>query len=391
MNIDENKTDGIWVISKGSVADLDISSIYEDTVKGPIMEYKISDLAYYLLNPKQIQLEEKVIGCKVQYRKPKEGFFKRLFKKEKKKKDDKSKKDDANIEEILSASKTGTPDFKDPALNAHLLKINEMLRPYDPVQKKLATLDKQKVKDITAICKEVGGHRYSLKLQGTINEKMNFVVGALSQKAKVVFGKAYLSNGLFEMRSFKFGSFKARSSYRLIKLNGNDQTRYCVLNAKNMLEFWITDNELINYLHIFQQSIKADPKLREAINQCAIGKATPLKLFFTKQLEHGYSESRLPMIYREVFSTYNISMEEKEAIINILNGSQGVVFFNYLVPADREKQIIYTNISVMHETRALEPIKRQLPNLYSEIEKKTCLSEVGKLYLLDSIREHQNV
>ncbi len=389
--MEENITDGIWVINNGRVVDLDLSSIYDDVVTGPVMEYKISELAYYLINPKQIQLDEKVIGCKVQYRKPKEGFFKRWRKNGKKKKGDPSKKDDAFVEEILSVSKTGTPTFKDQKLNAYLLKINEMLRPYDPVQKKLTNLDIQKVKDITAICKEIGGHRYTLKLQGSINDKINFVIGALSQKAKVVFGKAYLSNGLFEMRSYRFGSFNVHNSYRIIKFKGKDQTRYCVLNTKNKFEFWITDNELINYLHIFEQSIKADSKLREAIDNCVSGKATPLKLFFTKRLEHGYSENRLPTIYREVFNTYNISMDEKEAIINILNSSQGVVFFNYLVPADNEKQIIYTNISVMHDTRALEPIKRQLPSLYSEIEKKTSVSEVGKLYLLDSIREHQNV
>jgi len=390
MNTEETKKDGIWVISDGSTADLDISKIYDGQVSGPVIEYKISELAFYLLNPNQIQLDERVIGCKVNYRKPRAGFLKRLGKMFKKK-NGKTDNDESFTEEIITSSKTGTPTFLDEDFNAHCIKINEMLRPYDPVQKKLTTLDKQKVKDITAICKEVGGHQYTLKLQGSLDEKINFMVGALSQKAKVVFGKSYLSNGLFEMRAFQFDLFRADNSYRLIKFSGDNQVRLCVLNSKNRLEFWLDDIELINYMHVFEQSIKADPKLREVINLCVSGGATPLKLFFTKQLEHGYSEKRLPMLYREVFNSDEIKPKEKEEIINILNGYQGVVFFNYLVPAEKEKQKIYTNISVMHDTKALEPIKRQLPLLYSEIEKKTSMSAVGKLYLLDSMREHQNV
>ncbi|MDY6842770.1 MAG: hypothetical protein SVW57_01575, partial [Thermodesulfobacteriota bacterium] len=50
------------------------------------------------------------------------------------------------------------------------------------------------------------------------------------------------------------------------------------------------------------------------------------------------------------------------------------------------EQKLFTNISVMHDFRALEPIKSELPLLYSEIDKMTSVSEAGKFYLLDSIR-----
>jgi hypothetical protein len=45
----------------------------------------------------------------------------------------------------------------------------------------------------------------------------------------------------------------------------------------------------------------------------------------------------------------------------------------------------------MHDVKALEPIKDQLPQVYAEISKKTSVSDAGRLYLLDSIREFQNV
>ncbi len=381
--------DNIWVISDGKSVNLDLSKICKEQVTGPIIEYKISALARYLLNPESIQLHEKVVGCKVRYKKKGSGRLAGLFQK-KKKTDDKTDAD-SNIEEIISASKIGTPGFKDERLNAHLMKIRDMLAPYDPVRKKLAGLDRENIEDVQAMCEEVGGQRYALNLQGSLDDKINFITGALARKAKVVFTRAYLSNGLFELRPFDLTGFDPDIFYRLIKFSRNSETRYGVLDKKYKFEFWIDDNVLVNYLHIFEQSIKADEKLRDAMSVCIRGTAQPLKIFFTKKLEHGYSEKRIPVIYSEVFRKYKIGHEERDAIINALNKAQGVVFFNYLSCSDDGSQRINTNISVMHDSRALEPIKGRLPSLYSEIDKKTKISEAGKLYLLDSIREYQNV
>jgi len=388
-NTADSPSHKIWVISDSRRVDLDLSDICKEPVSGPVSEYSISELARYLLNPQKIYLKEKVIGCRVHYRKPSPGFIRRSIERLKRK--DKPEKNDPLIEEIISNCKIGTPAFKDEALNAHFMSIWELLMPYDPVRKRIAKLDRGKIEDVTAMCEEIGGHRYPLNLQGDIDAKLDFVVNSLSKKTRLAFNKAYLSNGLFEMRGFDLGTFDPEKNYRLIKYTQEGREKYIVLNSDYKFEFHVNDNMLINYLLIFEQAIKADPRLVEAISLCAKGAATPLKLFFAEKLEHGYSEKRLPGIYRKMFSKASINPEEKEEIVNILNSDQGVVFFNYLPGTEDTRQKIVTNITVMHNLKALEPIKTRLPEVYQEIDKRASQSEAGKLYLLDSIREQQNV
>ncbi|MEW6601677.1 MAG: hypothetical protein AB1499_11970 [Nitrospirota bacterium] len=391
MHLEHINKHGIWIISDGIPVNLDLSNICKESISGPITEYRISELARYLLNPNPITLEEKVVGCKVHYRRPSAGIVKRALMKIIPGRKEGADDDKSNVEEIITTSKIGAPTFKDEALNAHFIKINEMLKPYDPVQKKLAGLDREKVEDVKALCEDIGRNRYQLNLQGSVNDKINFVVNSLSKKTKVVANKAYLLNGLFELRGFNFKSFYINNSYRLIKFSQNGQLRYCVLNTNYQFEYWINDNLLINYMHLFEQCIQSDPKLSEALMLCVKGEAKPLKLFFAKQLGQDYSDKHLPTVYREVFSNHKISQDEKDTLAETLNKFQSIVSFNFVPLLGPERHKLCTNISVMHDFRALEPIKAHLPKVYSEINKKAMVSDAGKLYLLDSIRGYQNV
>ncbi len=391
MHLENINKHEIWIISDGIPVNLDLSHICKELISGPITEYRISELSRYLLNPNPITLEEKVVGCKVQYRKPSAGIIKRSLNNVLPGNRNSPDSDNSHIEEIITASKIGNPTFKDEGLNAHFIKINELLKPYDPVQKKLSALDKEKVDDIKALCEDIGRNRYQLNLQGSISDKINFVSNSLSKKTKVIANKAYLLNGLFEMRGFNFKGFYAKNSYRLIKFSQNNQLRYCVLNANYQFEYWINENILINYMHLFEQCIQSDLKLREALILCMKGEATPLKLFFAKQLGQDYSDKHLPTVYREVFTTHKISQDEKDTLAETLNKCQSIVSFNFVPLSGPEKYKLCTNISVMHDFKALEPIKSHLPQVYSEINKKALVSDAGKLYLLDSIRGYQNV
>ncbi len=388
---EEKQTNRLWVISEGNIINLDPSSICEEPVSGPVTEYKISELGRYLLDPNPITLEEKVVGCKIKYKHKSAGGLRNFFINNGSGEDKQSGNTGQVVEELLSTSRTGAPGLEDEALNAHFIKISEMLRPYNPVQKKLASLEKEKIEDITAICEEIGHTRYPLNLQGTIDEKINFVSRSLSQKAKVVFNKAYLLNGLFELRGFRFNTYNPDNFYRLIKFSQDSKPRYYVVDANFKFEFWVNDISLINYLHIIEQAVKSDPKLREALLLCINGTAKPLKLFFSKKLDQKYTEIYLPATYRQVFNAIKIGQSEKETVTKALNDYQYVVFLNYVPGPIDGKQKLFTNISVMHDLKALEPIRSQVPEVYSEISKKLCVSDAGKLYLLDSIRESQNV
>ena len=383
----------IWVISVGRPLSLDLSNICNEPVSGPVTEFRISEFTRYLLNPNPITLEEKVVGCNVEYSTSSTGPVRRLWRKMFHNGKDSPDSGDtvSESEEIISPSGIGPPSFKDEGLNAHFRSIITQLRPYDPLQKRLAELDRDKIEEVKAVCEDLAGNRYKLNLQGSINDKIGFVSNSIYKTTKVIANKAYLLNGLFEMRGYNFQSYNPEDSYRLIKFIQNDQPRYCVLNASYQFEYWIKDNLLVNYMHILEQSIQSDQKLREAMTLCIKGKAKSLKLFFAKQLGQDYSDKHIPMVYREVFNSSNINQNEKEALASTLNKNQNIISFNFVPITGPGKNKLCTNISVLHDFRALEPIKTQLPEVYSEIDKKAQVSDAGKLYLLDSMRGYQNV
>jgi hypothetical protein len=51
---------------------------------------------------------------------------------------------------------------------------------------------------------------------------------------------------------------------------------------------------------------------------------------------------------------------------------------------------MFTDISVLHDLRALEPLRKNLPHVYSAVVKRAVISEAGKFYLLDSINGYSN-
>ena len=77
---------------------------------------------------------------------------------------------------------------------------------------------------------------------------------------------------------------------------------------------------------------------------------------------------------------------EKAELVNYLNHLQIGVAFNYVPKAASGKESLYTEISVMQDVRALEPIKKERPQLYLEMAKRASVSEGGRFYLLDAIR-----
>ena len=241
----------VWIISDGRIINLDLGSITTEQVSGPVTEFRISEITRYMLNPASIKLEEKVIGCKVNYKVPPSGVIKRFFNKLTFKKEGSSKTADAFTEDILSTSKLDPPSFEDAALNLHLIRVNEQLMPFNPVRKKLSSLDRDRINEITATCEDIGRNRYQINLQGSINDKINFILNSLTKKAKITIKKAYLLNGLFDFRGYLFESFNTSNDYHLIRFSQNNKIKYCVLTHDYKFDYWVDDNALINYLHLF--------------------------------------------------------------------------------------------------------------------------------------------
>lgn len=384
-------SENIWIISRGKFVDMDLTEICNGTAPQAVMEYQISDLARYMLSLNPIKVEKRLVGCEIRYQKPlfyrmKEKILSKLAKKL-----CSPPKEDRNWREVLiSPYPKNSPPLTDKALESHFNKIEETLRPYNSIVKRLSTLDVHLIADIIGICEDLGEERTLLNIEGTLDEKIDYMISHINGDVGVVLGSAYIADGLFEMRGFDFGSYDPGRSLRLIQFVQDGKSRGCVLGPDDAVLFWIEDMKLLRYMQLLEQSIQNNSELKDSFYQCTEGYSKPFRLFFNKQLEIDYSKSSPPEIYEEVFETCQLGDQEKYAVINSLNSLQMGISFNYIPQADSREQKLYTSLSVMHNVRALEPIKDKLPQLFSEINKRAAICGAGRFYLLDSVGGYQN-
>jgi hypothetical protein len=144
-------------------------------------------------------------------------------------------------------------------------------------------------------------------------------------------------------------------------------------------------------MHLLEHSIRANPVLRQAFNLCSNGQARAIKLFFNKKLEVDYSKTHFPKVYREVFNACKVASNKRNLVKPSLNYLQIGVSLNYVPVCESGDDRVHTHISILHDLRALESLKTNLPQVYSEICKSAFMSEVGRFYLLDCIEGQSNV
>lgn len=379
--------DKIWIISDGCFTDYDLSWVCEGKISGQVREYKISEITRYMLNPNPVHIEKKLIGCEIHYHQP---LLKKINNSIRNLLPGKMhgilKAKAIPPESLVSISKSKHPPLKDSDLEAHVDSIYTLLQPYDALFKRLSKLDTGKIYDVLGTCEDFVNCRSYLNLNGTIEDKIKYIVNNISKSVRVTIKKAHISEGLFEMRGFNFTSYDPKKTYSLLKLKEDGETKYCVLNSDKRVEFWVEDPKLIYYMHLLEHSIKTNPNLEDSFNICIRGEAKPLKIFFNKQIEINYSMTHLPEMFKKVFETRAMGLNERDVVMNSLNSLQRIISFNYIPESGTGAKKMVTNISVMHDVRALKPIKLYLPQLYSEINKKAPVSEAGRFYLLDSIK-----
>jgi len=376
----------IWVISGGRDSHLDLSVIDGIKKNEQVKEYQISDIAYYLLNPKPIEVDKRLIGCEIHYQQRLTTkiieTIKRLFPR--------------RIRQLwnghmippdvlISHSKIEIPILKDKALENHLSAIYESLRSYDSVSKRLPELDPYHLAHVIGICKDIGGTFSYLKLQGSIDDKLKYIQNYISKNVGVLLRRAYIGDGLFEMRGFDFATFRSDHVHRLIVYPKNGKPNGCVLNKKNAVAYRLEDVSQLKFMRLLQQALQDDLKLKEAFDFCIRGKAKPVKLFFNRQLEVDYSKTLFPRIYRHILKDKKLNSKQQNLIKPALNYLQIGISFNYIPQPDHGADNMITLISVLHDLRALELLRKNLPQVYQEIEKHVSVSEAGRYYLLDSI------
>jgi hypothetical protein len=280
--------------------------------------------------------------------------------------------------------------MQDAELEMHLQKIYDELKNYDSFSKKMAQLEPDKIFQIIGICEDIGGYYSYLKLQGSIEDKIKYLRKSVAKEVGVVLNKAYVGDGLYELRGYDFKSYNATTSYHLFSYSSDGLQKACVLTESNEIEFYITDYHLINFMLLLEQSLQANPKLSKTFEMCVAGQVNPIKLFFNKRLEIDYLKSPLPAIYQDALRTYDIGLNQCDLIKPVLNYLQIGISFNYMLATDESDDRMYTHILVLHDLRALEQLRNNLPEVYTAISKRGFVTDAGRYYLLDSISGYNN-
>ena len=381
----------IWIITQGRDSQFDLSKIDGGKVNENVREYQISDIAYYLLNPQPIEVEKRLIGCEIHY--PQRTITKIVEKLKRLLPRRLRRVFNSHLippEVLVSPSKIWIPPLKDQRLENHLLNIYGSLRAYDAVARRITQLDPYQIAHVIGICKDLGGSLTYLKLQGSIEEKLKYMQNYISKNVGVLLRKAYIGDGLFEMRGFDFSAFRSDLTHRLMVFERNDKSQCCVLDSNNAVEFRLDNDDLLKYMFLLQQALAEDKKLTKAFEMCMRNQAKPVKLFFNQKLEVNYAKSPFPKVYRDILSDNKIDVHQRNLIRPALNYMQIGISFNFIPQYNGFEENMTTLISVLHDLRALEMLRKKLPLVHDEIQNRVKGSEVGMFYLLDSIEGFNN-
>ena len=368
---------GSWVITEAQPVRMDPSAFDPEAEKGIVKEYRISEIGRYLLNPGPIEIRKRLIGCeahsvttlreRVMRRLPVWGKARR-----------------PKPEVLLSGLKLKLPSFRDPDLNAHFNKMVDELRGFDPFAKKLARLDSRRLSQLVGICEDIGGGYSYLKLQGTPDEKVRYLSSHAGRAVRVTIHRAHVSDGLFELRAYPATGFNPDHSFRLYAYSREGQPAACVLTGIGSLDFRLPDPQAVKYLGLLEQVRSSSPEFRRCFDACFAGRCRPVRLYFNRQLEVDYSKANLPEIYRDVFRSSATAPSGRNLVKPVLNYLQVAVSLSYLPPPDSDPRL-HTHICILHDLRALEPLRKSLPAVYAEVSQRAFSSEAGRYYVLDSI------
>jgi hypothetical protein len=367
-----------WVIAEARAAAVDPVTVDPEADRGPVKEWRISEIGRYLLHPGPVEIRKRLVGCEVhrarrswaRWLERAGGVLRRSA-------------PQRSSEVLLSGFTLKVPAMNDRDLESHLRRLADELRSFDPFARKLAGLETAGVAHLVGICEDVGGGYSYLKLQGSLEEKMRYLTANVGREVRVTLHRAHLSEGLFDLRGFPPAAFNPANSFRLLTYTRGGTAAACMLNAIGNLDFRLADPRALAYLSLFEHTLAANPDLRHAFDACFVGSARPVRLFFNRQLEVDYSKAGLPRVYRSLMRSADAG--GRNLIRPVLNSMQTAVSLSYLPAADAGEEKLFTQISILHDLRALDSLRKSLPAVYAELSRRAFSSEAGRFYLLDSI------
>ncbi len=377
--------DSIWIITPGAYTDFDVAALGIKARPKRVMEYGLSDIGRYLLQPGSIEVENQLVGCECDLvstsgRRVRQALG-RLFIKRPPNRDNAA----INKKTFLARNVVKIPSLKDRQLAGHVEHLRGMLQPLDPVLPEIADLNLAQLADIRGVCQDEAGHRTLLTLKGSLAEKHQYVLDHLLKPVRTTLASVHIADGLFEMRGWRSSLFMGKRRHRLLRFHVDGKFFACLLNAKDRMAFWINDLKNLHRMVLLQQAVDTSPPLAEAFNQCLADEARPMRLMFNPNLDIDYTHSRIPQVYKDIFSSLELDIEVRRSVMRSLNHHQLGVSFSYVTQEGFGDPLPITNISVMHDLKALEPLRTGAPQVFAAINQRATVSEAGKYYLLENI------
>lgn len=377
----ESPSNNLWIISSGRFVNFTVDGPGQEKDSATAREYRISALGRYLIAPQPITVKRRLIGCEVHW---KTSDGPRLLPKS-----------------MISFFKMGTArrppmtliiddrDFysrlSNENLQAHIKAIEDKLRPYDTFHRALARIDTSRVAGITGICQDRVGARSHLTISGDSVEQLDYVTKHVANEVPVQLKCAQIADGLFELQGFDVTQWDPESTFSLVRMYHNEKAAVCVLNDDHTIAFWLDDPKVIGYLQLFEYCLQTNDRMRESLGRCFSGNAELMRLMFNQALEIDYGQAQLPAIFREIIEGVDKTGQVTRTIKQSLNYHQLGVSLNSLLHRGADDGALCTDISVLQDMRALEPVRKRFPEVFKAVTQRASHSDAGRFYQLESI------
>jgi hypothetical protein len=278
------------------------------------------------------------------------------------------------------------PPLQDRQLARHVDRMRRMLQPLDPVIQEITAMPTDRLEDIRGICEDEGGHRTLLKIGGDVDAKRRYVIDHMFGSVKITLPQVRIADGLFEMRGLRPDRYRAERQHRLLRFHVNGRFFGCLLTPEDKVAFWLDDVRHLRHLILLQQALETNAELKLCLEACLEGEARALRLMLTPEMDIDYARNRTPPVYQALFDTLHLDAAQQQDVIRSLRSHKIGVSFSYVSLKTFGDPRPTTSISVLHDVKALEEVRQDVPYLYAEISRKATRTEAGNYYLLESIK-----
>ncbi len=365
---------GPWVITEPRRIEFDVQAFDPEADPVPGKAYRVSALGRYLLHPGPIEIRKRLIGAEIHATSPsRRGLrvFRRL-----------GRRPNAG-ELLLSGLRLRLPRFRDPALGAHFDRLADALRHYDPFQRRLARLDPRRIAHVVGVCEDPGhGYTY-LKLLGTTEERLRYLAANVGREVRVTVHRAHSVPDTFDLRACPPEAFGPEGWVPLLTYSRAGRPSACVLTAAGRLEFRLVAPEELRYLMLFETSLRQCREMQRALLSFRQGALRPLRLTFEPAGDAGEAEGGIPPIFRELLPPEAGGSRFGSLIRPALRTMRTTVTLSGLRPSENGGEELLFIRCVLHDLRALEPLRKTLPAVYAEIRRRAVPTDAGRFYVLE--------